>query len=316
MYYFIVNYDGGSGRGRKAWADIRAVLKDQQVPFRAWKTAYPGHATKLATAIVSRYGSAEAPVRLVIVGGDGTINEVLNGIPHFRWVQIGVIPTGSGNDFVRGHKLPRRRIPALMNILSAEEAVRVDIGKVTADGGLPRLFAISSGVGLDAEVCRKVNFSKRKKLLNSFGIGKFIYLILTVDSLFTLHTVSGRVIYDGNMEDVLRLRKLIFLAGMILRWEGGGVPMAPDADTADGMISSCAADAIPKWQTFLELPVLVIGKQKWLRGFTLRQSNTIDIETDAPVVLHVDGEYGGEVRKVHMEALPCKLRLLKGDKKK
>ena len=87
--------------------------------------------------------------------------------------------------------------------------------------------------------------------------------------------------------------------------------MAPKASASDGRISTCVADSIPKWKTFLELPVLVIGKQKWLKGFTLRDGATIDIETDEPVVMHVDGEYGGMVKRIHMEALPGKLRLLK-----
>ena len=311
MYYFIVNYRGGSGRGAKAWKDIRGILKEKHVEYHAWKTKGLGHATKLAAAIVSRYGSRENPIRLVVVGGDGTINEVLNGIPHFGWVHLGVIPTGSGNDFVRGHGLQRKRIPALFSILEAEEPVRVDLGMVSADGGTPRLFGISSGIGLDAEVCRKALLSKQKKLFNSFGLGKLTYLVLTVESLFTLHTTGGRVIYDGDAENVLRMRRLIFLSGMNLSWEGGGVPMAPKSSVTDGRISTCVADGIPKWKTFLELPVLVIGKQKWLRGFTLRDGATIDIETDEPVVMHVDGEYGGMVRRIHMETLPGKLRLLK-----
>ena len=82
MYYFIVNYRGGSGRGAKAWKDIRGILKEKHVEYHAWKTKGLGHATKLAAAIVSRYGSRENPIRLVVVGGDATINEVLNGIPH------------------------------------------------------------------------------------------------------------------------------------------------------------------------------------------------------------------------------------------
>ncbi len=311
MYYFIVNYSGGSGRGRKAWRDISGVLKERKIPFRAWRTKGPGHATRLAAMIVSRYGSQEAPVRLIVVGGDGTINEVLNGIPHFGRVYLGVVPTGSGNDFVRGNHLPKKRIPALLGILEADRPERVDLGIVSADGGSPRIFGISSGLGLDAEVCKKALQSKQKKLLNSFGLGKLTYLLLTVESLFTMHTVSGRVIYDGDMEQVLRMRRLIFLAGMNLCWEGGGVPMAPHADTGNGMIASCIADNIPKWLTFLELPVLVLGKQKWLRGFTLRSSRTLDIRLDEPAVLHIDGEYGGEVRRVHMEALPGKLRLLR-----
>jgi len=311
MFYFIVNTSGGRGRGKKAWRDVSGILKELETPHHAYKTKYPGHATKIATEILRRFGGTEEPIRLVVVGGDGTINEVLNGITDFEKVWLGVIPTGSGNDFVRGHKLPKKAVPALFQILTCEKPDRVDLGCVSADGGSPRLFGISSGIGMDAEVCRKVQKSMRKSILNKIGLGKLIYLQLTVESLFTMKTYGGRVIYDGDPESVLRVRQLIFLAGMNTRWEGGGVPMAPKAVVTDGKISTCVADNIPRWLTFLKLPILVIGKQKWLKGFTLRDGRTVDIEMEQPVVLHIDGEDGGDVRQIHMEALPGRLLLMK-----
>ena len=312
MYFFIVNYGGGSGRGRKTWRDIRGILEAEAVPYHAFRTRYPGHATRLTVEILRRYGSAEAPVSLVVVGGDGTVNEVLNGITDFEKVWLGVIPTGSGNDFVRGHGLPTKTVPALMRILNCEIPERVDLGVVAGDSNAPRIFGISAGIGLDAEVCKKALKSKQKKMLNGLGLGKLTYVLLTIESLFTMKTVDGRVTFDGDFEDVLRVNKLIFLAAMNTPWEGGGVPMFPGADAADGEISTCSAAGIPKWKTFFELPVLVAGKQRKLKGFTMRSGRTIDIEMDRPVVLHFDGEYGGDVRRIHIDTLPGKLQLMKG----
>ena len=312
MYFFIVNYGGGSGHGRKTWRNIRGILEAEAVPYHAFRTRYPGHATRLTVEILRRYGSAEAPVSLVVVGGDGTINEVLNGITDFEKVWLGVIPTGSGNDFVRGHGLPQKTVPALMRILNCEIPERVDLGVVAGDSNAPRIFGISAGIGLDAEVCKKALKSKQKKMLNGLGLGKLTYVLLTIESLFTMKTADGRVTFDGDFENVLRVNKLIFLAAMNTPWEGGGVPMFPWADAADGEISTCSAAGIPKWKTFFELPVLVAGKQKKLKGFTMRNGRTIDIEMDRPVVLHFDGEYGGDVRRIHIETLHGKLQLMKG----
>ena len=313
MYFFIVNYGGGSGRGRRVWRDVRGILQAEAVPYRAFRTKYPGHATRLTIEILRRYGSPQAPVSLVVVGGDGTINEVLNGITDFEKVWLGVIPTGSGNDFVRGHGLLRKTVPALMSILNCEIPERVDVGVAAGDSNAPKLFGISAGIGLDAEVCKKAMESKQKKMLNGVGLRKLTYLLLTIESLFTMKTVDGRVIFDGDFGNVLRLKKLIYLAAMNTPWEGGGVPMSPTADPTDGQISICAAAGVPKWKSFFELPVLVAGKQKKLKDFTLRNARTIDIEMEHPVVLHLDGEYGGDVRRIHIDTLPGKLQLMKGN---
>ena len=310
MYYFIVNYRGGNGRGQKVWKDVRSILEAESVPYHAWRTRGRGHAARLATEIIRRYSSKDVHVNLIVLGGDGTVNEVINGISDFDRVWLGVIPTGSGNDFVRGLGLPTKPVPALMQILNCEKPTRVDLGWVKGDNQAPRMFGISAGIGLDAEVCKKALKSRQKRFLNKLGAGKLTYILLTIESLFTMKTRDGRVIYDGNLEDVLRVRKMIFLAGMNLRWEGGGVPMAPDADPFDGKISTCVAENIPKWKTFFELPILVMGKQKKLKGFTLKEGATLDIEMEEPVVLHVDGEYGGDVRRIHVEVLPGRLQLL------
>ena len=312
MYYFIVNYRGGNGRGQRVWKNIRKILEAENIPYHAWRTRGRGHAARLTVQIIRRFSSKDTHVNLIVLGGDGTVNEVINGISDFDRVWLGVIPTGSGNDFARGLGLPIRPVPALMQILNCESPTRIDLGWVKGDNHAPRMFCISSGVGLDAEVCKKAMKSKQKRFLNKIGFGKLTYILLTLESLFTMKTRNGRVIYDGNAEDVLLVRKMIFLSGMNLSWEGGGVPMAPDADPNDGKISTCVAENVPKWKTFFELPVLIRGKQEKLKGFTLRDGATIDIEMDEPVVLHIDGEYGGDVRRVHMETLPGRLQVLMG----
>ena len=105
----------------------------------------------------------EEPVYLLVVGGDGTINEVLNGITDFDKVRFGVIPTGSGNDFGRNLKLPKTPKESLREICACirkdqrgEALYRIDLGQVSWEGcEKPRIFGISSGLGLDALVCKK-----------------------------------------------------------------------------------------------------------------------------------------------------------------
>ena len=316
MFYFIVNNAGGSGNARKTWRTVVQLMKKKGIGYKAFNTEYPGHATDLAKKISDLQDSDK---RVIVVGGDGTINEVLNGIKDFDRIKLGVIPTGSGNDFARGLDIPKDTKEALEIILSSIGEKRIDIGRVRADNGSDRLFAISSGIGLDAIVCKKVDASVRKKLLNKLHLGSLSYVLMTIQTLFVMkeYNVHVRVHKENKPEvpDIIENYSvdycdLIFLSGMNCRAEGGGVPMAPDAKVDDGLLSICVANGIPKWRAFFMLAILMKGKHKGHKGISLYNAEKLDFSADEPMVLHADGEYLGDVRKITMECLHNKLKML------
>lgn len=305
MYYFIVNEHGGSGKAIKTWKKVQKILDSNQIPYEKLVTTESVGASALARNV----SSLDGEINLVVVGGDGTINEVLNGIGDFERVSLGVIPTGSGNDFARGMKIPRDTKKAVDLILKSGSYKQADIGKVTFDDGKSRLFGISSGMGMDAIVCKKALKSKLKNFLNRLGLGQFIYIIYTVQTLFSMKTETFKISFDGEaFQDV---PKLIFIAFMNLEAEGGGVKMFPGADSQNGKLSVCLASGIPKLRAFAYLPFLVAGKQEKLRGFLLRQCSEIEVSCPkGGATLHLDGEYGGEVSHLKVRVLPGKLRLI------
>ena len=196
----IVNNGAGTGKAFQVWNETQKLLRRYKVNYTAYATRYRGHATRLAEKISTMEGKAQ--VYLIVVGGDGTINEVLNGIRDFDRVRLGVIPTGSGNDFSRNLKLPGTPEESLRQILvcirrdrQGKKLLRIDLGQVTWEGcKKPRIFGISAGVGLDALVCKKALDSRLKRVLNRLHLGKLTYLALTVQSLFTMETANGKVI--------------------------------------------------------------------------------------------------------------------------
>ena len=221
----IVNNGAGTGQAHRVWNETQRLLRGYKIKYVAHTTRYQGHATKLAEKISSMKG--DDPIYLIVVGGDGTLNEVLNGITDFDRVRLGVIPTGSGNDFGRNLKLPKTPKESLKQICASirkdqrgEELYRIDLGQVSWEGcEKPRIFGISAGLGLDALVCKKALHSRLKQVLNRFHLGKLTYLALTVQSLFTMETANAKVIteYGGFI-----LPKMIFAAAMNLPAEGGG----------------------------------------------------------------------------------------------
>ncbi|MBB5226062.1 diacylglycerol kinase family lipid kinase [Treponema ruminis] len=307
MYHFIVNIHGGSGKAFLKWNKIRELLKKKKVEFKVHVPQRVGHAMQIAKEVSSL---AEDDIKIVVVGGDGTINEVLNGITDFSRIKLGLIPTGSGNDFARGVKIPRHnQKKALDIILKSKADKKIDLGRSSVlSTGDSRIFAISSGFGLDAIVGTGLNQAKIKKILNWMHLGALGYVVLTVQTLFTMKTYSVSLKFDDD--EPLSFNKLIFLAAMNFKAEGGGVPMCPKAKGDDGLLSICMAAGVPKVLTFLLFPLLCMGLHGRSKGFYLRNCKKLVLESDSKSILHTDGELVGNVDRVQFEVLPQKLTML------
>jgi diacylglycerol kinase family enzyme len=243
----------------------------------------------------------------------------------FEKVRFGMIPMGSGNDFGRGLNLPKDPTEnwkmIQKHILAGKDSFRrIDLGQVTVLGQKhPRLFGISAGVGLDAIVCKKALRSGLKTFLNRIHMGKLTYILLTVQTLFSMDTADVELTYlldetaaekAATASEACTLNKMIFTAAMNLRAEGGGVPMAPNADPADGKLSVCSAYGIPKWRTFFCLPLLVAAKHEKLKAFQLKNCKSVRMSLSKPMIIHADGEYCGESAEVTFTCLPQKLKML------
>ena len=315
MYYFIVNTKSRSGKALTVWKKVIKVLKEGNIDFKAYETKYAGHALKLAANICRNDNEDKC---IIIVGGDGTINEVINGIhdsgiDNFDKVKVGLIPAGSGNDFPRGLGIRKNETQIIREMIDNKnnnELKKLDMGQVCYkedDVDKSRLFAISSGVGLDAIVCKKTIDSKLKNFLNKIKLGKLTYILLTIETLFSMTTFVADV---KIKDEKFSLSKVIFMANMNVRAEGGGVPMAPSAKPYDGRLSMCMASGIPKWRTFFCLPLLALAKHERIKGFRIIENEVCEIVTDKPVVLHADGEYLADTNEVKYFCLKEKLCIL------
>lgn len=307
MLYFIVNYTSATGKCRNVLKKVIDRLTEKGTEYKLCQTKYNGHAAEIAEKLSKL---PDEKVTIIVVGGDGTINEVLNGITDFEKVRLGIIPAGSGNDFARGLKIGRDinlLVDKLIDNHLNDKTKRVDLGRVSFEEEGSRLFGISSGLGMDAIVCKEVSESRIKKLLNKLHLGKLSYLLMTVYTLFSMETTDITVDFGKEKKTI---KKVIYFVGMNLRAEGGGVPMAPDALPDDGKLSFSSAAGIPKWRTFLCLPILVMAKHDRLKGFDIYPSGYAVIETAKPMILHADGEYLGQFTKIKYECLPAMLKII------
>lgn len=171
-----------------------------------------------------------------------------------------------------------------------------------------KIFAISSGLGLDADVCKQALHSGLKKALNKLGLGSLTYVCLTIKSLFTMPTAEAKIVFDDEVEEPIS--RMIFIAGMNQYCEGGGVPMAPEAVATDGEFSVCCGYGVARWRTFFLLPFLVKGKHTGFKCFDIHNCRKFSVDLEKPMVLHADGEYCGDVTHAEFRCLSGKLNIL------
>lgn len=306
MYHFIINLNSRTGKARKIWEELRKELDRREVMYAIHETKYAGHAIDIARRLVK---NAEEPVKIVVLGGDGTFNEVINGARDYEKLILGYIPTGSGNDLARGLALPAEPMENLNRILASKEYQKMDLGCISWDEGeSKKYFAVSSGVGVDADVCRRALTSTLKKVLNKIGLGKLTYGILTLISLFAMPLMNVHLVVDDV--DYGILDKVLYIALMNHKCEGGGVPMNPMADPTDGKLSMCCIHGLNKVPALFTFPSLLAGKHTTHPAFLGPDFKTADIILKTPNVWHTDGEMCMYNTVMHVECLPGAIQIM------
>ena len=205
---FIVNKASRTGKGAAVWDALEAHLKELRVNYNVRFTGGPGEATEFAKSATS----TGEMVHLFVMGGDGTLNEALNGIVDFEKTFYTPLPAGSANDFVTGIGMTGDAIEIFDRAYNSETYKALDIGTVG-----DRRFGVSAGIGVDAYVCLQALDSKLKKFLNRFGLGSATYGLLTVGDIFTMPFSEAEMTYwfEGK-ETTINVNNIIFAAAMIM----------------------------------------------------------------------------------------------------
>lgn len=303
MYYFIVNPVSGCGRGKTVWKTVVSELARLNIEYEAFLLRYKGEAKQIAASL----SLLRRPFTLIAVGGDGTLNEFVSGLSSYEYVTLGCIPTGSGNDFVRGLDLERDPLKALHHILNPHRVLPIKIGCVTS-GRHQTSFSVSSGIGFDAAVCNGAYHSRMKEILNLIRAGKLVYLGTALKQLVTSHFTPMKLTLDDGT--TLAFRKSFFAAAMNLPYEGGGFQFAPAADPSSDHFILCVAEGISKPRILTILPLAFSGKHVGKRGIHLIPCKKAVIHTQMPLCVHTDGEIFGFYDTVTFEARPSQLRVI------
>lgn len=276
MYFFIINKQ--SGNGLQVWNKLIPLLTKMNVKYKTCFITKEEQLLNLKAEIKSLHIKA-----IVIVGGDGTVHHILPYINEVS-IPIGIIPAGSGNDFARALKIPKKSSLALKKLLQGT-VKQVDIIYVN---GQPCTTIV--GVGFDAKVTEITNRSNIKQWLNYLKIGKFSYVVGVLRALFSFKPNVVVITVDGKKKTYPHVW-LIAIANT--PFYGGGLKICPNADETDGILNICIADSLSKIEVLLLFPLIFLGKHTVHQGVTFKTGKKIEISTNQPLLVQADGEVLG-----------------------
>jgi len=280
----IVNPVAGARSTRRKWPIISRLLERIGLNFDFNYTEGVGHAMELAQAAASdgyRY--------LVAVGGDGTVNEVANGILHSTnaaATALGVVSTGTGSDFARSAGLARDYTTACSNLTSSKR-LTIDVGVVEyqRDGKTQeRFFVNSAGVGFDAAVVKET-----ERLPKFFG-GTIPYVAGLLRTLF-IYKNKPVVVKVGDEVESLRVLNVVVANGGYL---GGGMHIVPGAELCDSLLDVAIVGDMGKFELLKELPKVYKGTHVNHPKFKMKKAAHATIESPETMLVYADGELLGE----------------------
>lgn len=291
-HVFIINPIAGKGRAVQMIEEIKSRFKDFIQSFEIAVTESPGHATEIAR----KAALAGEVVRIYSVGGDGTLNEIVNGISGFPNVELGIIPCGSGNDVAR-YLYPVTDPIKLIKVLPVATSKTIDLGKLNGN----YFFNIAS-IGFDAEVVRNSRYFKRFPLIS----GSMSYILGVLVTLINCKKYKLKITLDNTTPIEKEFLLTIFANGS---YYGGGMLAAPSAKMDDGIFDFYLVESLPRRRILRFFPLFQKGRHENMEEVSVSRGTRATVESAAPFPVNIDGEISLETH-VSIELFPKHIKVL------
>jgi len=285
LWFVIINPTSGNGLSEKKWPQIEALLNTYGFNFEFAFSEYKNHSTKLVQEAITN-----GFTKIICIGGDGTLHNIVNGIMlqnviETSKINVGVIPIGTGNDWVRTYNIPNDIENAIQIIKNGKTKIQ-DLGKIDfLNSNKPSIYFNNlAGLGFDGYVVSKVE--KYKKY------GALAYFLGTLEGLFSFKNFSSKVIVNSQ---VISNKALMILVGLC-RYSGGGMQLTDAPNPNDGLLDICMVTNFSKFDIIKNLTNLYNGKIAQVKKVISLKTNTIEInilDGNAPFI-QADGELIGK----------------------
>ncbi|MBL7137372.1 MAG: diacylglycerol kinase family lipid kinase [Bacteroidales bacterium] len=283
---FVVNPVSGSGRQKKIGKVVEKYLDNSRFSYEVLFTEEKGHASRLAREAVEEGASV-----VVAVGGDGTVNEVGQGLVGTD-TALAIIPTGSGNGLARHLRLPLNFRKAIRII---NQGNRQKIDTATLNGAL---FVNMAGVGFDAHVARKFE--------QATGRGFFSYFSISTVSYRKYKPKKYKITIDGK---VVRRRALLISFANSSQF-GNNTTIAPNASLDDGFIDVCIVRKLPFWKIILLSPLVFTRKFDKTPYLEIIRAREVIVKRKKGKYIHLDGDPRKEGKTLTVKVHPLSLQVI------
>ena len=279
-FFIVVNPHSGNSNFKKSWEKITYILKLKNINFSYSFTEYRKHEVILVDkAIEQGYRN------IISVGGDGTLHHVVNGIMKQRYIKtskikLGVIPLGTGNDWIRTYNIPNS-IEKSINVILKNTTVLQDIGCLTLLNGKKEYFNNLAGTGYDGYVVKNLNYLKK--------MGSLAFLVSGLYSLFSYKKTKYKIIINNK---TINEQCLMILFG-ICKYSGGGLRVTKDPNPKDGLLDITIVKNISFLDLLFNIPKLYNGDIIHHRKVTNYKTRELKILDNYNSTIEADGEIIG-----------------------
>ena len=286
-YEFILNPVAGNGYSVQAMKKIEGILNALGAEYRIHETAFPGQATDIARSL---QGNSEISA-VIAVGGDGTVTEVAAGLAGGS-TAMGIIPAGTGNDFVKSVRIPKDPETAMRFMLD-RSARPVDTGTLNDE-----FFLNVCGTGFDVTVLECADDKKKKHR------GLTPYFLGLLQAIRIFEPVDLQISHDGQSAD----GEYLICSVANGRFIGGGIPICPDANPSDGKLNLVMIRKVPRWKIPCYLPGLMLSRDLTFRITSHLLTESVTIRGKG-LRFNIDGEIR-RIDEAHFQIHPGSLLLI------
>lgn len=306
MYYFIVNPKAGGGKAQRVFDRLQKSDIYTKLTRTSQFTKHKGHAEQMMKKIALEKDSIRS---IIVVGGDGTIHEVMNGMKknNMSDIPVSFIPSGSGNDFARGNHISKDPIDTLQRIIDGTTGQSYYVGNYVADEHTMRYFVNCIGLGIDAEVVALANSFHWKKWFDRLRVGRLVYVFVLVIAVLRFKP------FDIDIEcnnQTSHIKDCWLISVTNHPYFGGGMKVIPTAKIQPKIFPFIIIHSVPKWKVLLLFITIFFGKHLHVRGVTIKEDiTTLRMKSCKAILYQVDGELKkGKDFTITKQATPIKIQ--------
>lgn len=292
--HLLVNKVSGSNRGNRQYNLLKQELEKRNIPFTSAISSFSGDLVSLTTDLVNKIGDSFRDNPIIVIGGDGSLNQAVNGLKksNFPNTPLAYLPSGTGNDFARAVKLPHT-IEELLDHLSHPTIIKVDCGFYQDSFNHESAYFVNNlGIGFDAYVVALSNHSHLKDRLNKWHLGNLTYGLHILKVLKNQPTFSVTVKANGKSH---YFKKAYLVTTTNHPFFGGGVPILPQAKITSHSLDTVVVEKISAL-SFIRLftKLLINGSHVKDSHFHYFESSKIDVDVSSAQYGQLDGEELGK----------------------